>query len=109
MDMLLVITYPDMALGFRMAGADVIEIERGRESPGVLERVIEEGRYGLIAVEEELLDRIPEELERRIRKKGRPVLIPIRSPQGWSKEKAKEPYVAKILRRTIGYHIKIKR
>ncbi len=109
MDRILVITYPEMALGFRMAGADVVEIEKGRESPQILEGVIEEDRYGLIALEEGLLERVPEDLEKRIRRKGRPVLIPIRSPEGWGGEAPGEPYIAKILRKTIGYHIKIKR
>lgn len=109
MDRLLIITYPEMALGFGMAGADVMEIERGKESLELIERVIDEDRYSLIALEEALLDRIPEGLERRLRKRGRPALIPIRSPERWGKGGPKEPYIAKMLRKTIGYHIKIKR
>lgn len=108
MDRILVITYPETALGFRMAGADVLEIERGRESPDIIEKVVEEGRYGLLIVEEGLLDKVPEDVEKRIRKRGRPVLVSIRSPQSWE-EGPKEPYIAKLLRRAIGYHIKIKR
>jgi len=104
----LVITFPDTSVGFRLAGIEVMEVTEDRDLKILLEGLIERGDYGLLAVEERLLAKVPDEILRRIRKKGIPVIVPIDTPRSWYGEVERETYILRLIRRAIGYQIKIK-
>ena len=109
MSKLLIITYPDTSTGFDLAGVEVKEVKEGEDITPLLQSIIEKGEYGLLAVEENLLLNVPEEILKRIRKKGIPVIVPIDTPKSWQGEAEMESYVARLIRRAIGYQVKIKR
>lgn len=109
MSKLLIITYPDTSLGFGLAGIEVKEVEEGEDITPFLQGIIEKGEYGLLAVEENLLSNVPEEILKRIRKKGIPVIVPIHTPKSWQTEAEMESYITKLIRRAIGYQVKIRR
>lgn len=106
---LLVITGPGASLGFRCAGLDTLEVEEGADISGTLLNIQSGGRYGLVAVEERLLEKVPELAMKRLRKKGLPIIIPISLPLKWGEAGAAESPVVRLIRRAVGYQIKIKR
>ena len=69
----------------------------------------DEGKFGLVAVEEKLLEKVSEAVMRRVKKKGLPIIIPINIPQKWGEVEYGESPVVKLIRKAIGYQIKIKR
>lgn len=105
----LVITGLGRALGFKCAGLDCIEADTDADISSLLLSLQNEGRYGLVAIEETLLNKAPEATLRRIRKKGLPILIPINIPQKWGEVEFGESPVVRLIRRAIGYQIKLKR
>lgn len=109
MSNLLIITYPDAAIGFSLAGIEVKEIKEGGDITSILHSIIKEGRYNLIAIEEKFLANVSDEILRRIRKKGIPVIVPIDTPRSWQIESEMESYIVRLIRRAIGYQVKIKR
>ena len=105
----LVITDKGASLGFRCAGFDTLEVSGEEDISQLLLNLQNDGRWGLIAVEERLLDRVSEYAMRRIRKRGLPVILHINIPQRWEERGFGESPVVRLIRKAIGYQIKIKR
>ncbi|MEE9613590.1 MAG: V-type ATP synthase subunit F [Thermodesulfobacteriota bacterium] len=105
---LIIITRPGVSLGFRLGGFECRE-ERGEDVSAVLEEVEREGRYGLVIMDEELKARVSKPLMRRINRKGLPVVVPVYIPEAWEERGEAESPAVRLIRRAIGYQIKIKR
>lgn len=106
---LLVITRKGDSLGFRTAGLKCREAGAGEDIPALLLDLQAGGRFGLVAIEEELLNKVPDNVMRRIKKKGLPIIIPINIPGKWGVVEYGESPIVRLIRRAIGYQIKIKR
>ncbi|MBI5642940.1 MAG: hypothetical protein HY954_05640 [Deltaproteobacteria bacterium] len=105
----LIITGAGESLGFRCAGLDSREVKEGEDISGLLLNLQSEGRYGLVAIEERFLNRVSENVMKRIRKKGLPIIIPLNLPQKWAEVEYGESPIVRLIRRAIGYQIKLKR
>ncbi|MBI5886725.1 MAG: hypothetical protein HZB85_09140 [Deltaproteobacteria bacterium] len=105
----LVITAPGASLGFRCAGLDTFEIGPHENISALLLRLQEEGKYGLIAVEDRLMLAVSDIVSKRIRKKGVPIIVPINIPEKWGEVEYGESPVVRLIRKAIGYQIKIKK
>jgi V/A-type H+-transporting ATPase subunit F len=103
-----VATRPGNGLGFRLAGAAVEEID-GAEVAERFAALAAHPGLGVLAVEEELLEQVPEPVLEKIGREGLPVLLPFAFPRRWQEAGRGEPYVAALVRRAIGYHVKIQR
>jgi V/A-type H+-transporting ATPase subunit F len=105
---LMVVTRPGAGLGFRLAGVPVQEVAEA----GVAERIaalLEQPDLGVLAVEDDLLRHVPEGVLTRASRGGVPVLLPFTLLSRWGEGGGGEAYVAALIRRAIGYHIKIQR
>jgi len=103
---LVVAVRPGDALGFRLAGAEVEAVAPGEE-PAAWRRVTADRSAGVLAVEESVLEAVPDRLVRRTRDRGTPVVLPFALPRRWSEEGKGQAYVAAIIRRAIGYAVKL--
>jgi len=103
---LVVAVRPGDALGFRLAGAEVEEVGRGDEAQ-VFRRLSADPRAGVLAVEEELLRAVPARALRRARERGLPVILPFALPRSWGEEGRGRAYVAALIRRAVGYAVKL--
>lgn len=103
-----VVTRPGEGLGFRLAGVAVEEVEEG-EAAERFTALLADPSLGVLAVEEDVLGRVPEPLLERIGREGFPVLLPFSLPRRWGEAGRGEEYVAALIRRAIGYHVKIQR
>lgn len=106
---LLVITGQGASLGFQTAGLETLEVDAKTDISGLLLGLQAGARYGLIAIEENLLEKVSANAMKRLRKKGLPVIIPINLPMRWGEAEAGESPVVRLIRRAIGYQIKLKR
>ncbi len=105
----LVITAPGDSLGFRCAGLECREAGPGADVSSMLLSIQAEGKYGLVAIEDRLLMRASEATLKRLKKKALPIILPINVPQSWGPAVGEESPVVRLIRRAIGYQIKIKR
>ena len=103
-----VATRPGDGLGFRLAGAPVEELAQGEEAER-FKALLADASLGVLAVEQSLFERLPEPLLERAFREGIPVLLPFTLPRRFQEAGHGEEYVATLLRRAIGYHVKIQR
>lgn len=103
---LVVVVRAGDALGFRLAGATVEEAGVGEEA-AVLRRLATAEDAGVLAVEEEVLDAAGPGPLRRARERGVPVVLPFALPRRWGEEGRGQAYVAALIRRAVGYGVKL--
>jgi V/A-type H+-transporting ATPase subunit F len=103
---LVVAVRPGDGLGFRLAGAEVEEVRPGDEAQA-FRRLSGDPRAGVLAVEEELLRATPARALRRARERGLPVVLPFALPRRLGDEGLGRAYVAALIRRAVGYAVKL--
>lgn len=103
---LVVLVRPGSALGLRLAGATVEEIAPGAEA-AALRRLLADPHLGVLAVEEDVLGAAPPRLLGRARQAAVPVLLPFRLPASLGEAGHGEAYVAALVRRAVGYAVKL--
>ncbi len=104
-----VLTDPETATGFRLGGLEVVTASRQDEAAQRLTKMVESQEYALVAVDEGLLPDPYEAVERAMRGRDLPVLLPITSlAQAFAagEEDATE-YMRRLVKSTIGYDIKL--
>ncbi len=102
----MVLTDPDTAAGFRMAGVDTREAWNDEEARRMLPELMQEGEAGIIAVNEDFMQGLDERLMTRIERSSRPIVIPI---PGRSRRGGGMAYIERLLRRAIGYNVVLRR
>ncbi len=106
---LLLITGKGVAQGFRLGGFKCREIEEDSDIDEVIEEEFESGGLGLICVEERFHERISDRVLKRVRKHGLPVIISMDIPGRWDEAATEESHIARLIRRAIGYQMKLKK
>ncbi|HIH03605.1 MAG TPA: V-type ATP synthase subunit F [Methanoregulaceae archaeon] len=101
-----VLTDPDTAVGFRMAGVETREAGNAEEARRLLPGLLQEEDAGIIAVSEEFMQGLDERLMTRIERSSRPIVIPI---PGRSRQGGGMAYIERLLRRAIGHNIVLRR
>jgi V/A-type H+-transporting ATPase subunit F len=100
-----VITDPETATGFRLAGADVFEADEPGSAVEALRSVVDQD-YGLVAVNEALLAGAETEVARVLRGRDLPVLVPFPAPK--AKLESGEEYIARLVKEHIGFYVKLR-
>mgnify|MGYP003933021333 FL=1 len=100
-----IVTDPETATGFRLAGVEVREATSPQAALEALRMLISLD-YGIIAVNEALLDSIVEDLRREMRERDLPIIIPIPAPR--AKVESGEDYIARLVKEHIGYYVKLR-
>jgi V/A-type H+-transporting ATPase subunit F len=103
---LAVLVRPGDARGFQLAGAQVATAGAGDEVAAI-RALLSDPALGVLAVEEELLGRVPPRLVRRVRERGVPVLLPFALPRAYGEAGKGREYVAALIRRAIGYAVRL--
>ena len=101
-----VVTDPDTAPGFRLAGVDVIEASNVEEAKKIIPSLLFKDDTGIVAVNEDFMASLDEKLMERIEKTHRPIIIPIPSR---IRQIDRTDYIERLLRRAIGYNIVVRR
>ena len=108
MPKMLILTDGETATGFRLAGVEVRETS-GENAVSDLESIIESGDYGLVAVDEGLIEDPVKATARTMRGRDLPVILPMPSLGATFDEQAGDPteYMKELVRSAIGFDIKI--
>ncbi len=100
-----VVTDPETATGFRLAGVEVREAESASAALAHLKTLLT-GDYGLIAVNEDLLKGTEEELARAMRERDMPIIVPFPAPKAHIE--SGENYIARLVKEHIGFYVKLR-
>ncbi|MGH2400142.1 MAG: V-type ATP synthase subunit F [bacterium] len=100
-----VITDPETATGFRLAG---VEVREAASPPAALEqlRTLLPLDYGLVAVNEDLLAGTKEERGRLMRGRELPIVVPF--PASKAQLESGEAYIARLVKEHIGFYVKLR-
>jgi vacuolar-type H+-ATPase subunit F/Vma7 len=100
----------DLGNGFRLAGIDTVSVADPRGLRAALDAAIAEGSCGMAIVEEELMRELPEEARAGYAAVTVPLIIEVPGALRWREEKgvALDDYVARLVRRAVGYQLNIK-
>lgn len=102
-----VIADADSVVGFRLAGVDAVAAGCAEEAERLLRSCIAEGGVSLVLINQGFLDRFSEGTRRRIERLSLPLIIPLPISPVWWKEEPSQDYVLSLIRRAIGYQMKI--
>jgi len=104
-----VLTDPESAAGYRLAGLAVMVAADATEAQKVLARMIREDTYALIAVSPALLSDPFQAVKREMHSRDFPVLLSAPSPlaAGAGEGEDAEAYMRRLIVATMGYEIKI--
>lgn len=99
------ITPPDVKYGFSLSGVSqhAVEIDKAEET---LQKVMSEPETGLVIIDERLISAMTEERIRELEQAWRGILLVLPSPEKPPPEI--EDYAAHLIRRAIGYHVRLK-
>jgi V/A-type H+-transporting ATPase subunit F len=102
----MVLTDPDTAAGFRMAGVETREAANVEEARRIQPGLLQDEEAGIVAVSEEFMQGLDDRLTARIEQMARPIVIPI---PGRARGGGGMAYIERLLRRAIGYNIVLRR
>ena len=102
-----VIADPEAAQGFRLAGLEAYAAASAEEARARLENLVQAGGYALVAVDQGLLPEPEKAVERLMRGKDLPVLLPIAGLKEAFQNPNVEGYMRELVKRTIGFDIKL--
>lgn len=105
MSKMAVVTDPETATGFRLAGVEVREASTPKEALEHLRSLITHD-YGLAAVNEALLEGLEEELSRAMRGRDTPIVVPFPAPA--AEIESGEEYIARLVKEHIGFYVKLR-
>lgn len=102
-----VITDADSVVGFRLAGVEAVAAGSPQEAERLLRQCLAEGCASLILVRQGFLDAFSEATKRTIEKLSVPLVIPLPIASAWAREEPSQDYILSLIRRAIGYRMKI--
>jgi len=100
-----VVTDPETATGFRLAGVEVREAESATSALAQLKTLLTLD-YGLIAVNEDLLKGTEDELARAMRGRDMPIIVSFPAPKAQIESGAE--YIARLVKEHIGFFVKLR-
>lgn len=109
MAQLIVITDTDTALGFRLAGLDVPDIVSANEATEQLLSLLQGKEPNVVIYNEEYRQALSEKSRALLDESLTPVFFPISTRQIGQIGESREVSLARMLRRVIGYQLKITR
>ena len=101
---LIVITTPGASSGYALAGVHVLEALDAHDAERHLTRL--DATEGVIIVDQRLYEELPDELRKSLNRSPTPVVIPVPGPN-WGAESTAHEYIVDILRRAIGYRVRL--
>ena len=99
----------ELASGFALTGLEVIPVADAAAGREALLQAIEKPEYGLLIVEEELLEQMEPRVREELAARNAPLIVAIPGELRWSAA-ARPPgddYVAALIRRAVGYQLNI--
>ena len=103
---LVVIASPGLSAGFSLAGVHVVRAADAQAASNELRRLLEEPSTSVVIIDEPLYRELPEDQRRSLTRTPKPVVIPVPGPD-WTEESTAHEYIVEILRRAIGYRVRL--
>jgi vacuolar-type H+-ATPase subunit F/Vma7 len=103
-----VLCRPEVGAGFRLAGLRPIEVASTADVREKMEEMLALPEVGVVLIEEELYDRLPEPLRRQLGRRPLPMVVPFPEPAWAGRAELAEAYIVELLRQVIGYRVRLR-
>ncbi len=101
-----VICRPAAVVGFSLAGLVAEPLAEVADPTPAITACLERSDLGVLLIEESIYDTLPPDLRTRLDRSARPVVVPFPGP-AWSGARSAEDRVVELLRRAIGYRVRL--
>lgn len=104
-----ILTDPDTASGFRLAGVDVYEADSPEEAKNKINQLLEDDRTGILAVNESFLAEVDDRVKERIEALYRPIVVslPVKEKMGEAGER--KAFLARLIHRAVGFDVTLRK
>jgi V/A-type H+-transporting ATPase subunit F len=99
------VTPKDARYGFSLAGVTQLVVE-AQEAEATLEKMLADLATGVVVIDERLLEGVGEERLRELERRWYGVLLVLPAPSG--EEEREGDYFERLIRRALGYHVRLK-
>ncbi|GAB4284199.1 MAG: hypothetical protein Kow0067_05850 [Coriobacteriia bacterium] len=106
---LIVLTDPDTADGFGLAGVDVVTAYDDDDARKKLNGLLDDDTSGIVAVNEAFMTDIDERTQQKINQTYRPIVISLPIQERLHEEEDHRAYLSRLIRRAIGFDITLRR
>lgn len=104
----IVVTDPESADGFRLAGVSVVEAENADEAQDKIKLLIDDPNAGILALNESFYNAIDEKTQQKIDSIYRPIVIPLPIKETLEMAGERRAYLARLIHRAIGFDITLR-
>lgn len=101
----MVITTPDLAPGFQLAGVETFVAKDVTEAETVLRQLLASGEASLIVVGRALLQAMDARLQRQIETSYQPLVMAIPGAMPTLAQRERRRHITELIRRAIGFQI----
>ncbi len=102
-----VIGGPAACTGFSLAGLPTTEASDAVHGAALLQAFADRSDVGVLLVEQGLLDAMPDAERQELLARPMPVIVPFPAPAWEERAEGAESYVLELLRRAIGYRVRL--
>jgi V/A-type H+-transporting ATPase subunit F len=104
----IVVTDPETADGFRLAGVSVVEAENADEARDKIKLLLNDPNAGILAINEHFYDAIDEKTKEWIESVYRPIVIPLPIKETVEMAGERRAYLARLIHRAVGFDITLR-
>jgi vacuolar-type H+-ATPase subunit F/Vma7 len=104
------VTTAPLAAGFRLSGMMVDDLDGREDSATIGRRLVaaaDRAQTGILLIEQSLFDAAPEDTRRDLEKRSLPIIVPVPAAAFAPSAHAAEDYILDLLRRAIGYRVRL--
>lgn len=103
-----VLSRPEVAAGFALAGLHAIPASGPTEGRGRLQELLATPDVGVVLMEDGLYGGLPDDVRRQLGRCPLPMVVPFPGPVWARQTDAAEQYIVELLRQVIGYRVRLK-
>ena len=106
----LAISEKELARGFALAGLETLTVSDTKQASEALLKVISDGEYGIVIMDEKFSSELDKRVRIALSRSNAPMLVSIPAELKWRDTETLPPddYVARLIRRAVGYQLNIK-
>ena len=106
----LAISEKELAKGFSLAGIETLTVSDAKQASDALVNIISGGKYGIVIMDEKLSSGLDKQVKTALSSGDGPMLVSINGELRWrdTERLPQDDYVARLIRRAIGYQLNIK-
>ena len=108
MSRLFILTRPELAVGFQLAGIEAYVAEDVETAQELIESWIAAGEEGLLAIDDGLMKKMSPAFLKRVEDTGKIPFLEIPGGEPLGPESSRKYQMAEMIRRAIGFHITFK-